>query len=220
MTTFPKSVGLVSYQMEDTVAQVTFYLTSGPPSNTIVGQIQAFKIAPYPVRAVKGAGTLTTKLPASGGTDVMMPAQYRFPAVFFHLNNQPIDGAPGATLSCGSESGKQTKIHLANRYGSSGNPYTATQMHDSSTIEYPIPTTYKYGPKATFPEQSLLKAALKILTLEHPKYGGERFDPQTVAESQGKKRNGTATLGLTRYAIGQGNATEMPMTRPTPCQSS
>lgn len=217
VTAYPHSVGLISYQMEDTVAQVIFYLTSGPPKNELKKEILAFNVVPW-VSKITQSGSVTTKLPASGGTDVTLPAEYRFPSFFYYLNNERIAEAPAATLSCGSSTGKSTKIHLANRYGSRGNPYTATQMHDSSTIEYPIPTTYKYSAKAIFPEKTLLVSALKILDLKYPSLRGEKFDPQTVAEMQGKKRTGTATLGLTRYAIGQSNLDEMPMTRPTPCQ--
>lgn len=219
MAVSSQSVGLLSYQLESSGARVTFYLTNGPPSNKLLRKILDFEVLPNSNRVTHGAGSVTTKLPNSGGTDVMLPARYQFPALFYHASGgQPIDGAPAATLFCGSDSGRQTKIHLANRYGSKGNPYTATQMHDSSTVEHPIATTYRFGPKATFPEKSLLQAALKVLTVVHRQFDGERFDPATVAQMQGKKRTEPATLGYTRYAIGQSNTSEMPMTRPSPCQ--
>jgi hypothetical protein len=214
MTVYPKSVGLVSYQLEDTVSLVTFFDTSG---NKLGRKILGFKVVPF-VRNVKETGSVTTKLPAAGGTDVMMPGQYHFPALFYYDNNQLIPNAPAATLRCGSQTGKQAKVHLLNRYGSHTDPYTATQMHDSSTVEYPIPTKYKYGPKTKFPEQDLLSAALRILALEYPRFDREKFDPRTVTEMPGNKPGGTVTLGLTRYAIGQANTNEMPMTRPKPCQ--
>jgi hypothetical protein len=219
MAVSSQSVGLVSYQLEGSGARVTFYLTKGPPSNKLLNKILDFQVLPYSNRATNEAGSVTTKLPKSGGTDVMLPAKYQFPALlYYYPGRQLIEGAPAATLSCGTDSGKQTKIHLANRYGSSRNPYTATQMHDSSTVEHPIVTTYTFGPKTTFPEKSLLQAALKVLGLVHKQYKGEKFDPSTVAQMQGKKRTASATLGYTRYAIGQSDTSEMPMTRPSPCQ--
>jgi len=204
----PKSLGLQSFQTEVTHSNIDFYNGSGQV-------VEAFILQPQSDVAVSGAGSLTTSLPPSGGTNITMPSSYSFTALTYGRDGQVIAEIPAQTQSCDIASGKSTAMyHSLNRYGTTANPTYATQWYETSNA---IPTTYAYGGKAAFPETQLLSYALTVLGKLKPVYISLRFDLKTIDQTTpGTKVN----LGSTQYEFGDLAPTLLPLTRPTPCSHS